>query len=537
MTSLTSSPSSGISSRVGFHTSDVVRARVKDRYRAERRFRLMGLSGIVVAALFLVVFLSSIVSRGYAAFFQHYLSVDISLPKEELDPKGTMDLKAIGAGDYDGMVRKTMQGFFPHVSDRKERKALNGIVSSGSPIALRRQVLANPVSVGSTTSIRLPLNGNADLYLKGRLFPVGVQNRVGNLTASAKTGAVELTGAANLFAPLLKSTSGSPTILDLTSDLKAPSILVQMNGGIIKLSSIEAGKALGEVLVPLSNDAALSTDTWQLHTISTPEADRKLSDREIAFLENLKERGFISKRLSTEFFTQGASREAEQAGVWVAVIGSIMTLLIVMLVSFPLGVGAAMYLEEFAPKNRLTDIIEVNINNLAAVPSIIFGLLGLAIFLNVFGMPRSAPVVGGLVLALMTLPVIIIATRASLRAVPPSIKEAALGVGASHQQAVFHHVLPMAMPGILTGTILGMARAMGETAPLLMIGMVAFLVDSPRGFTDAATLLPVQIFMWADFPEAAFQDKTAAAILVLLVFMMSMNVLAVILRKKFERRW
>ncbi len=202
-----------------------------------------------------------------------------------------------------------------------------------------------------------------------------------------------------------------------------------------------------------------------------------------------------------------------------------------------MGVAAAVYLEEFAPKNRFTEIIEVNINNLAAVPSIIYGLLGLAVFLNVFGMPRSAPVVGGFVLALMTLPIIIIASRAALRAVPPSVKEAALGIGASHQQAVFHHVLPLAMPGILTGTILGMAHALGETAPLLMIGMVAFVVDAPSGITDAATLLPVQIFMWADFPEQAFQSKTAAAIVVLLVFLILMNAAAVFLRKKFERRW
>jgi phosphate transport system permease protein len=200
-------------------------------------------------------------------------------------------------------------------------------------------------------------------------------------------------------------------------------------------------------------------------------------------------------------------------------------------------VAAAIYLEEFAPKTKFTEMIEVNINNLAAVPSIIFGLLGLAVFLNVFGMPRSAPVVGGLVLALMTLPIIIIASRAALRAVPPSVKEGALGLGASHMQAVFHHVLPLAVPGILTGTILGTARALGETAPLLLIGMVAFVVEPPKGFFDAATLLPVQIFMWNDFPEIGFQQKTAAAILIMLVFLAVMNLAAVIMRRRFEQRW
>jgi phosphate transport system permease protein len=320
-------------------------------------------------------------------------------------------------------------------------------------------------------------------------------------------------------------------------DDKISSYLVHVNGGVIRLKSVENTKATGEIIIALTSDTAAANGTWRIQKIDLPETSRKLTDREITFLDALKDKGLVKQSLSYEFFTQGASREAEQAGVWVSVVGSFLTLFIVMLISFPLGVGAAIYLEEFAPKNRFTEIIEVNINNLAAVPSIIFGLLGLAIFLNAFGMPRSAPVVGGLVLALMTMPVIIIATRASLRSVPPSIKEAALGVGASHQQAVFHHIFPLAVPGILTGTILGMARAMGETAPLLMIGMVAFLVDVPQSFTDAATLIPVQIFMWADFPEAAFQSKTAGAIIILLLFMISMNMLAVVLRKKYERRW
>jgi len=205
--------------------------------------------------------------------------------------------------------------------------------------------------------------------------------------------------------------------------------------------------------------------------------------------------------------------------------------------SFPIGVAAAVYLEEFAPKNRFTDVIEVNINNLAAVPSIVFGLLGLAVFLNFFELPRSSSLVGGIVLTLMTLPTIIIASRAALKSVPPSIREAALGVGASKTQTVAHHVLPLAMPGMLTGTIIGMARALGETAPLLMIGMVAFIVDIPGGFTDPATALPVQIFLWADSPERAFMEKTSAAIMVLLLFLVIMNSAAVFLRKKYEQRW
>ncbi len=218
-------------------------------------------------------------------------------------------------------------------------------------------------------------------------------------------------------------------------------------------------------------------------------------------------------------------------------MGTALTLFVTLILSLPIGVMAAIYLEEFAPKNWFTDIIEVNINNLAAVPSIVFGLLGLAVFLNFASLPRSAPLVGGMVLALMSLPTIIIATRAAIKAVPPSIKEAALGVGASQQQAVFHHVLPLAMPGIMTGTIIAMAQALGETAPLLMIGMVAFIVDVPTGITDAATVLPVQIYLWSDLPELAFQYKTAAAIVVLLCFLFVMNGTAIWLRKRFERRW
>jgi phosphate transport system permease protein len=268
-----------------------------------------------------------------------------------------------------------------------------------------------------------------------------------------------------------------------------------------------------------------------------PEAERRTSDQQIRWLDALAGEGRIDKKFNTAFLTSGDSREPELAGIRGAVMGSFLTLLVTLLLAFPIGTAAAVYLEEFAKKNRLTDIVEVNINNLAAVPSIVFGLLGLAVFLNLFHLPRSAPLVGGLVLSLMTLPTIIIAARSALKSVPPSIREAALGVGASRMQMVVHHVLPLALPGMLTGTIIGMARALGESAPLLMIGMVAFIVDIPQGFTDSATVLPVQIYLWADSPERAFVERTSAAIMVLLVFLMVMNAGAIILRKKFERRW
>jgi len=263
----------------------------------------------------------------------------------------------------------------------------------------------------------------------------------------------------------------------------------------------------------------------------------RLSEQQRQWVEQLYASGDIKARFNTTLFTSGDSREPEMAGIKGALLGSLYTLLVTLVLSFPIGVAAAIYLEEYAPKNRWTDFIEVNINNLAAVPSIIFGLLGLAIFINFFGMPRSIPLVGGLVLTLMTLPTIIISSRAAIKAVPPSIREAALGLGASKMQVILHHVLPLAMPGMLTGAIIGMAQALGETAPLLMIGMVAFIVDLPGAVTDPATVLPVQIFLWADSPERAFTERTSAAIMVLLAFLIFMNALAVLLRRRLEKRW
>lgn len=271
---------------------------------------------------------------------------------------------------------------------------------------------------------------------------------------------------------------------------------------------------------------------------NAPEADRRIKDFQLAWLDKLEQENRLSSKFNSIFFTSGDSREPEQAGILSALMGSIYTMSLTLLFAFPLGVMTAIYLEEFAPKNNFwVDFIEVNINNLAAVPSIIFGLLGLAIFIQIFGMPRSSPLVGSFVLTLLILPTIIIASRAALKSVPPSMREAALGLGASKTQAVFHQVVPQAMPGILTGTIIGMAHAVGESAPLLMVGMVAFIVDVPHAVTDPATILPVQIYLWADSPERAFTERTSAAIIILLAFMIIMNLLAIVLRKKFEKRW
>ena len=269
----------------------------------------------------------------------------------------------------------------------------------------------------------------------------------------------------------------------------------------------------------------------------TPEKERRLSNLAIQYIDALNSKELISYELSDYLFSGSASREAEIAGIKGALVGSVLAMLVCLCIAFPLGIMTAIYLEEIAPKNWVTELIEININNLAAVPSVVFGIMGLAIFIVAFGLPRSIPLVGGVVLALMTLPTIIISSRAAIKAVPPSIREAAYGIGASKMQMIFHHVLPLAMPGMLTGTIIGMAQALGETAPLLMIGMVAFIVDIPGGVFEPSTALPVQIFMWADFAERMFVHKTSAAIMVLLGFLLLMNFSAVILRKKLEKRW
>ena len=321
----------------------------------------------------------------------------------------------------------------------------------------------------------------------------------------------------------------------LTTSL--PSFFVRINDGVMKIASASGDVVEGQMILPISDDSPAEAGQWELLTIGISEDGRRISDKQAIWLDKLDSEGKISRAFNWNFLTGSNSREAELAGVWGAIVGSFWTMLVTFALAFPIGVMAAIYLEEFAPKNAITDFIEVNINNLAAVPSIVFGLLGLAVFVTFFGIPRSTALAGGIVLALMTLPTVIIASRAAIKAVPPSIRQAALGVGASKVQTVTHHVLPLAMPGILTGTIIGMAQALGETAPLLMIGMFAFIREVPTGVTEPATALPVQIYQWSDFLEQLFEMKTAAAIVVLLLFLIAMNLFAIVLRKRFERRW
>ena len=515
--------------------TDAYRRRIAKRYAAERRFKWLGIGAVATAVGFLVILLSTVVSQGLPAFTYHTVTLPLDLT--EVDPENP------GGANYDGIVREALEAQFPFVEGRTERRALRSLVSTGSGYLLGERVAGGDVVVGQVEPVDLLVDDFVDLYLKGL---VAGRDKVVDADA-AGGGALTLTDTAGEVVVRLPSEAFGAAVAELLEErldrevtgavnltTSLPSILVEGGGGTIKLTGVEGVAAEGVVLVP---PTATTIEDWSIRRIDQPEANRKIDDRLIAYTDRLVAAGAIDNGFNTQFFTAGASREPELAGIWGAVVGSFLTLVVTLAVSFPIGVLAAIYLEEFAPKNRITELIEININNLAAVPSIVFGLLGLAVFLNWFDMPRSAPLVGGLVLALMTLPTIIIASRAAIRAVPPSIREAALGVGASKVQAVFHHVLPLALPGMLTGTIIGMAQALGETAPLLMIGMVAFIADIPGGFTDSATVLPVQIFMWADFPEPGFRQKTSAAIMVLLAFLVLMNALAVFLRRRFERRW
>ena len=318
---------------------------------------------------------------------------------------------------------------------------------------------------------------------------------------------------------------------------------------IMRLVSVGAAYQLGDMLksdpdllgttLSVAVPASSNVDMFMKGNIDrqTEESKRPLSNRQISWIDQLEGEGRLAARFNSALFTNGDSREPELAGIRGALMGSIYMLLVTMVLAFPIGTASAIYLEEFAPRNRWSDLVEVNINNLAAVPSIVFGLLGLAVFINWMSLPRSAPLVGGLVLSLLTLPVIIIASRAAIKAVPPSIRNGAMALGASRMQVVFHHVIPLALPGMLTGAIIGMGRALGESAPLLMIGMVAFIVDVPAGLNDPSTALPVQVYLWADSPERAFAERTSAAIIVLLGFLLFMNLSAVMLRRRLEKKW
>lgn len=568
-----------------------VESRLAKRYRAEARFRFFGVAAIVFAISVLLLLLGSIGYQSIPAFTVNELTLPVTVERDAVDPLGDGSEASLRQGSYNSLLQDALRDQFPSVTDRAALRELFALYTPLNAARLLNDVAADPSLVGQTIYFDMPISDHADLYLKGRITDSDRAAGTAAVTPSGVSGEVSIRALEPVFAGLMEDarddlaeraealerrasryraraggmddgTSAERLLADaataerqaaelrervgraleetaLPADLQ--SRLVEINGGVVKIETIsEGGRVIsGRALLPLAS--ADTASEWTIRTIESPETERRFSDAQIVWTDALVEAGLVTNRFNRQLFSNADSREPELAGVRGALIGSILTMFVTMFMAVPIGVFTAIYLEEFAPKNRLTDLIEVNINNLAAVPSIVFGLLGLAVFINFFGLPRSAPLVGGMVLALMTLPTVIISSRAALKAVPPSIREAALGIGASRTQTVFHHVLPLALPGILTGSIIGLAQALGETAPLLMIGMVAFIADapslSPAGLTEPATVMPVQIFLWSDGAERAFEARTAAAIIILLALMIAINAFAVFLRRRFEKRW
>ena len=433
----------------------------------------------------------------------------------------TNDLPVKSAEETQALVRKSLARRYRAETRFRAYGAAAVLAGIGFVIFLFGTIFAQGASVFRQGYVQLTVTYDAEV-----IDPSGARNPDELVTADYQA----LVRAA--LRERFPEVEGRPNLRELYGIVSSAASL-ELQRRVVEDPSIIGSRETLWVLADDTVDMLLKEKVSR----AAPEEERRLSDQQIGWIDTLAAADALKLRFNAAFLSNGDSRDPEQAGVRGAVVGSFLTLLITLLLSFPIGVGAAVYLEEFAPRNRITDLIEVNINNLAAVPSIVFGLLGLAMFISFFGLPRSAPLVGGLVLTLLTLPTVIIASRAALKAVPPSIREAALGIGASRWQMVIHHVLPLALPGVLTGAIIGMARALGESAPLLMIGMVAFIVEVPSGVLDPSTVLPVQVFLWSDLPERGFVERTSGAIIVLLLFLIVMNAAAVVLRNKFEKRW
>ncbi len=535
-------------------TSATARRRVRRRYAADRRLQLYGIAAIGTAVALLGVMFTTLIYAGYAAFTTTKVELGVFLDPEKIDKDN------IRSANFRKIVRDAFLSHFPDVQGRTDKRNLSKILSSGAVYIVRDYVVRNPDKIGELVTISVPVSDPFDQLYK-RIIPreiqalssdrillyrqlehrdvLSVQRGVGVVKTTLfvdpaqvpKEGGVEAADYQRMINEAFRSFFLSEPSLSYR-EILSPSAAEALKNKVVANPEL-VGKTI-EVNLPLSAnyDNLLQKGEAKIRN------PRFRSDKEFAWFDSLIQRGLISTPFTWELFFNADSRFPELAGLAGALSGSFLALLVCFLLSFPIGIATATYLEEFAPKNRITDFIEVNINNLAAVPSVVFGLLGLALFLNTFGMPRSAPLVGGMVLALMTLPTIIVATRAALKSVPPSIREAALGVGASKHQVMLHHVLPLAMPGILTGTIIGLAQALGETAPLLLIGMNAFIPSVENiGLTQPAMALPTQIFSWADSPERGFVSRTSAAIIVLLGFLVLMNLLAVYLRRRFEKKW
>jgi phosphate transport system permease protein len=521
--------------------------RVRRRYAADRRLQAYGIIAIGLAVGLLGILVASLIVTGAPAFFQTKVNLEIYVDPSKVDAKDP------AKGNFRAIVRDAILAQVPAPETDKQKTEITKILTSDAAYIVRDYVVAHPDTVGQRITIPIAMSDPFDQLYKG-VIPREVKalgwsqerwfERLENRgVVFAHDGRVFLKLDAYLD-PAKVEAGDFAAIAHDSLQAYLPDVRDSSLFGMLANDAPDAIKQRVDADPSLVGKTVqvefpVSPPYQQLAEGKTPMVlNSRFSAEQIAAFDVLVAKGLVSLPFNWELFFNADSRFPERAGLAGAITGSFYALLVCFLLSFPIGIAAAVYLEEFAPKNRFTDLIEVNINNLAAVPSVVFGLLGLAVFLGFFGLPRSAPLVGGMVLSLMTLPTIIIATRAALKAVPPSIREAALGVGASKHQVMLHHVLPLAMPGILTGTIIGMAQALGETAPLLLIGMNAFIPSVENiGLLEPATALPTQIYSWADSPERGFVSRTSAAILVLLGFLVMMNMIAIALRHKFERKW
>ena len=526
--------------------------RLRRRYAANRRLQAYGIIAISLAVGLLGVLLASLVTTGYLAFFQTKVALELYIDPAKLDAQDP------AKGNFRAIVREAMTSQFPQAATDKQKTELTKILTSDAAYIVRDYVVTHPQTIGQRITLPFAVSDPFDQLHKG-VIPREVealsyhqmrwferlQNRGLAVEADGHT-ALKL----DVYVDPARIQAGDPPTGDFAAVARdsLQAYLPEVHDtGLFTILADNAPDALARAVA--ANPRIVGKTVQIALPVAEPYAvfakggepkvlNPRFSQQQIEAFDALEAKGLVSTPFNWELYFNADSRFPERAGLAGAITGSFYALLVCFLLSFPIGIAAALYLEEFAPKNRFTDLIEVNINNLAAVPSVVFGLLGLAVFLGYFGLPRSAPLVGGMVLSLMTLPTIIIATRAALKAVPPSIREAALGVGASKHQVMLHHVLPLAMPGILTGTIIGMAQALGETAPLLLIGMNAFIPSiESMGILEPATALPTQIYSWADSPERGFVSRTSAAILVLLAFLIVMNIIAIALRHRFERKW
>ena len=526
--------------------------RVRRRYAADWRLQAYGIIAIVLAIGLLGILLTSLIITGYPAFTQTKVNLEIYIDPAKVDPKDPAQ------GNFRAIVRDALVSNFPEATTDKQKTDLTKILTSDATYIVRDYVVRHKETIGQRITLPIPVSDPFDQLYKG-VIPKEVDalswsqvewfERLKNRgVVSAEGGRTSL--KLDVYVDPARIEPGPPPTGDFAVLARESLQTYLPDVHDTSLFTMLADNAPDAIKQRLEADPSLIGKTVSiafpvsgpfevLAKGGTPKVPNpRFTAAQIAAFDALAARGLVHATFNWELFFNADSRFPERAGLAGAIMGTFYMLIVCFSLSFPIGIAAAVYLEEFAPKNRLTDLIEVNINNLAAVPSVVFGLLGLAVFLGFFGLPRSTPLVGGMVLSLVTLPTIIIATRAALKAVPPSIREAALGVGASKHQVMLHHVLPLAMPGILTGTIIGMAHALGETAPLLLIGMNAFIpsVES-MGVLEPATTLPTQIFSWADSPERGFVSRTSAAILVLLGFLVVMNMVAIVLRHRFERKW